>query len=198
MYERYVKKELSKVSKKDPECIEEMEEQLKYMQKSIGFMKQSQDQVLHRSKSDLRKRTVENSTLIQELHDLRQVKFANETKIKDLEYKIKSLSQAITASSRAIVKSGSKQTSNANLPVTNPHPLRVPRPAAEKPVKLPKCGKVYKGSPFESKLVNIQEKQRISEIQKDLEDKKEENFYLKLEINQLREQLSKIEEEPDQ
>ena len=195
LYDRYVKKELSKVSKKDPECIEEMNEQVKYMEKSIGFMRQSQNQVMLRSKSDLNKRTKENSTFIQELRQLRDSKIQNETKIKSLEYQIKAASQSIIASQRAQGKAGSNKASNSYLPAASPQPLPLPRPISAKPVKPNNRGKIYKGSPFESKIVNIQEKQRISEINKDLEEKKEENFYLKLEINQLREQLGKTEEE---
>jgi cilia- and flagella-associated protein 57 len=194
LYEKYVKKELSKVRKKDPECIEEMEEQLKYMEKSKGFMEKSQNQVLHRSKSDLRKRTIENSTLIEELRDLRDVKKNNELKIKDLEHKIKTKKQNIVVNTRSQLKSESKQASNSNLS-SNVLPLPAPRPVSSIPSKSSNKGKIYKGSPFESKLVNIQEKQRISEIQKELEEKKEENFYLKLEINELREQLEKTENE---
>ena len=147
---------------------------------------------MFRSKSDLRKRTTENATLIQELHELRSSKKANESLIKNLEYRIKSLTQAILANKRAQGKTGSNKASNSNLPANTPLPLPLPRPVSAKPVKMPR-GKVYKGSPFESKLVNVQEKQRIGELNKDLDDKKEENFYLKLEINQLREVLGKSE-----
>jgi chromosome segregation ATPase len=197
LYERYVKKELSKVSKKDPECIEEMEEQLKYMQKSIGFMKQSQNQVMYRSKSDLKKRTDENSTLIKELQDLRLVKNNNAQAINKLEYELNTLLRAMNAKEAGQSKGASKQGSSSNLPSINPLPIPVARPSSSKP-KAGARGKLYKGSPFESKLINVQEKQRISELQKDLDERKEENFYLKLEINQLREQLSKVEEDPSE
>jgi len=35
LFKNYVSSELGKVVKKDPECIEEMEEQINYMTKSI-------------------------------------------------------------------------------------------------------------------------------------------------------------------
>lgn len=198
LFEKYVKSEISKVSKKDPECIDEMEEQLKYMQKSIEFMKQAQDQVLYRSKSDLKKRTDENSTLIQELHELRTIKNSNGVTISELEYKLNNYIRTFNANEGGKKKGTSKQASNSNLPSINPAPLPVPRPNSGMPIKGVPKGKLYRGSPFESKLVNIQEKQRIGELEKDLSEKKEENYFLKIEINNLRDALSKIEEDPQE
>lgn len=195
LFERYVKRELSKVSKKDPECIKEMQEQVNYMNNSINYMARSQKQVMIRSQSDLKKRTDENSTLIKELQDLRETKDKNADKIKDLELEINKKTRDLTAAKVIVHNVASKQPSNSNLPSLTPQALPVPRPQSSKPVNNKSRGRVYKGSPFESKLVNVQEKQRISELEKDLDERKEENFYLKLEINQLREQLEKFDED---
>lgn len=198
LYIRYVKNELGKVSKKDPECIEEMEEQLKFMTKSINIMKGSLSQSHGRSKGDMRKRTIENSTLIQELHDLRKTKKANEMIIKQLEYRFKAIQQAIQINEKNQGKTlQGKQPSVSQLPAIAPLPIPQTRAKSARSKPLMQTGKLYKGSPFESKLINLQDKQRIGELTKDLEEKKEENFYLKVEINQLRDMLSK-EANPDE
>jgi WD40 repeat protein len=193
LFEKYVKRELSKVSKKDPECIKEMQEQVNYMNNSINYMTRSQKQVLVRSQSDLKKRTEENSTLINELQELRTIKEKNASRIKELELEINKKTRDLNATKASVNSLASKQPSSSNLPSINPQAAPPPRPQSSKPVGKPVRGRVYKGSPFESRLVNIQEKQRINELEKDLDERKEENFYLKLEINQLREQLEKFE-----
>lgn len=193
LFEKYVKRELSKVSKKDPECIKEMQEQVNYMNNSINYMAKSQKQVMIRSQSDLKKRTEENSSLINELQELRMIKEKNANRIKELELDINKKTRDLNAAKVSVASLASKQPSSSNLPSINPQAAPPPRPQSSKPTGKANKGRVYKGSPFESRLVNIQEKQRINELEKDLDERKEENFYLKLEINQLREQLEKFE-----
>ena len=73
IYETYVKKysdEILEKKKKDPETIEELDRQLKYMEKSIGTLRQMTTKAETRTKSSIKKRTKENTELINELNEL--------------------------------------------------------------------------------------------------------------------------------
>lgn len=52
--------------------------------------------------------------------------------------------------------------------------------------------RLYKGSAFESKLSHLQDKQRITMLQQEVNAKREEHNFLKSEINQLREMLARV------
>ena len=65
--------------KKDPETIEELDRQLKYMEKSIGSLRQMTTKAESRTKSSIKKRTKENTELINELNELRKSKLKLES-----------------------------------------------------------------------------------------------------------------------
>jgi TolA-binding protein len=74
IYEGYVKKysdEILEKKKKDPETIEELDRQLRYMEKSIGTLKGNTVKNEVRTKSNIKKKTKENTELIRELTELR-------------------------------------------------------------------------------------------------------------------------------
>lgn len=74
IYENYVKQysdEILEKKKKDPETIEELDRQLKYMEKSIGTLKGNTSKNESRTKTNIKKKTRENTELIRELNDLR-------------------------------------------------------------------------------------------------------------------------------
>lgn len=74
IYESYVKKyseEILEKKKKDPETIEELDRQLKYMEKSISTLKSNTSKNEGKAKSNIKKKTKENSELIKELQELR-------------------------------------------------------------------------------------------------------------------------------
>jgi len=57
--------------KKDPETIIELDKQLKYMEKSIDVLKQSSSKNHSKSKENIKRRTMENKNLIDDLSKLR-------------------------------------------------------------------------------------------------------------------------------
>ena len=74
IYESYVKKysdEILEKKKKDPETIEELDRQLKYMEKSVGALKQNTSKNESNTKVNIKKKTKENTELIAELNELR-------------------------------------------------------------------------------------------------------------------------------
>ena len=74
IYEEYVKKyseEIIEKKKKDPETIEELDRQLKYMEKSITALRGTTQKAEYQTKSNIKKRTHENKDLIDELNDIR-------------------------------------------------------------------------------------------------------------------------------
>lgn len=191
LYKKYVSTELGKVSKKDPECIDEMEEQMRYMQKSIGLMKDTQSRSEMKAKEDMHKRTMENSSLITELYQLRNAKKNNENRIKQLQLQMKNIQHAINTTEREIKqrKPSESQRSVTTLPDINPLP--VPRSISAKPKSTPPASKLYKGSVLDSKISQLQEKQRITQLNSEVQSRREENYYLKMELNRLRDEISK-------
>lgn len=63
LYHNYVKNEANK-AKKEPDNIEALEHQLKYMEKNLISLKEARSNAENRFRVDLRKRTHENSTLL--------------------------------------------------------------------------------------------------------------------------------------
>lgn len=74
IYEKYVKQysdEILEKKKKDPETIEELDRQLRYMEKSISTLKTNTVKNEQRTKSNIKKKTKDNTELIHELNELR-------------------------------------------------------------------------------------------------------------------------------
>jgi len=74
IYENYVKRysdEILEKKKKDPETIEELDRQLKYMEKSIHALRQNTSKNEGNTKVNIKKKTKENTELIAELNELR-------------------------------------------------------------------------------------------------------------------------------
>ena len=83
LYQKYVKNEVSKKGPtKGPENLEDMERAVKYMEKSITGMRDTTVKAEQRTIVDVRKLTYQNSTLIQELNQLRQDKREYEIQMK--------------------------------------------------------------------------------------------------------------------
>lgn len=171
LYQNYVRQDGSKI-RKDADSIEELEHQLKYMEKSITGIRENQKKSMKRFKVDMRKRTQENSTLIQELNKLR---FEN----KRDEFRIKQLEQMIDKSNETV--------KGRDLSPKEKRPSQSYKETAPTPF----LGHLNKQSPMEHKFASLQDRQRIIDLQNELEEKKEQNFYLRMEINQLREMLLK-------
>lgn len=89
IYEGYVKAysdEILEKKKKDPETIEELDRQLNYMYKSINTLQSNTVKNEGRTKSNIKKKTRENTQLIKSLKDLRMRKkeLENELEAKSL------------------------------------------------------------------------------------------------------------------
>jgi predicted nucleic acid-binding Zn-ribbon protein len=194
LFRTYVQNEVTKLSQEDPESLDELKRHLKYMEKTISGMKESQTKADSRVKVDIRKRTIENATLIQELNQLRSDKRKLELEAKQLQHQVKDYTHKLGQKDKEIEEvrtSMVKQQSSANLPAVNPTPP--PRASSARPNKqAPFTGRLYKGPSFENKFVSLQDKQRIVELQNELEERKEQIFVMKMEINQLKEMLSKL------
>lgn len=197
LFRTYVQNEVTKLSQEDPESLDELKRHLKYMEKTISGMRESQTKVDSRVKVDIRKRTIENATLIQELNQLRSDKHELEQRAKQLQHQVKDYAHKLGQKEKEIdeVRQTTmvKQQSSANLPAVNPTPPPQHRASSARPQKqTPYTGRLYKGPSFENKFVSLQDKQRIVELQNELEERKEQIFVLKMEINQLKEMLSKL------
>ena len=89
IYDNYVKRysdEILEKKKKDPETIEELDRQLKYMEKSISTLKQNTSKNEVNTKINIKKKTKENTELIHQLNELRVRKreLENELEAKSL------------------------------------------------------------------------------------------------------------------
>lgn len=178
LYQIYVKEDGFKI-RKDADNIEEMEHQLKYMEKSMTGIRDTQIKAESRFKVDMRKRTQENSTLIQELNKLRLDYKQSEMSIKQLQMQIAELEQEYTniGGKEKIIK----QISSTNLP----------KPKNKGQVQLTPYQACLQTSPTKARFATFQDRQRVMDLMNELEEKKEQNFYLRMEIAQLKETLLK-------
>jgi lysyl-tRNA synthetase class I len=74
LFKRFVKphaEEIQDKKRKDPETIEELDRQLKYMENYIGEFKQTSSKNHHKSLQNIKKRTDDNTKLIEELTKMR-------------------------------------------------------------------------------------------------------------------------------
>jgi len=84
IYDDYVKKysdDILEKKKKDPETIEELDRQLKYMEKSITALRSTTAKLEQQTKTNIKKRTIENSELIEELNKIRLEKTEQENRL---------------------------------------------------------------------------------------------------------------------
>ncbi|OMJ86865.1 hypothetical protein SteCoe_11496 [Stentor coeruleus] len=172
LYQAYVINE-GTVKRKDAESIEEIEHQLRYMEKSITGINNKQLKSMKRFKVDLRKRTQENSTLIQELNKLRLEKKKDEDKIKKLIGEIKEFEDKMKIKAQTpkpVVATGKIKTVSGT----------------------PYLNYLSKPSAVDNRLTSLQDRQRIIDLQNELEEKKEQNFYLRMELNELKELMKQV------
>ena len=121
IYETFVKKysdEILEKKKKDPETIEELDRQLKYMEKSIGSLRQMTTKAESRTKSSIKKRTKENTELINELNELRKSKLKLESQLEAETLRLQKLALDKTRLSRDMTskKHSSQATYSAHGP----------------------------------------------------------------------------------
>lgn len=174
LYQSYVIDD-GKLQRKDADSIEEIENQIRYKEKSITGLHNKQLKAMKRFKVDLRKRTQENSTLIQELNKLRLEKKNDEIKIRMLGMEFEKLEKEF----EELRKNGKNKVTSSVHAVT---------PGKQKSdSQTPFLNYLSKPTAIDSRLTSLQDRQRIIDLQNELEEKKEQNFYLRMEIDQLKE-----------
>lgn len=173
LYQAYVIDD-GKLQRKDADSIEEIENQIRYKEKSITGLHNKQLKAMKRFKVDLRKRTQENSTLIQELNKLRLEKKNDEIKIKMLGQELDKLREDLE---------GFKKNNKSKISVGAPASVGKNKVESQTPY----LNYLSKPSAVDSRLTSLQDRQRIIDLQNELEEKKEQNFYLRMEIDQLKE-----------
>jgi cilia- and flagella-associated protein 57 len=105
IYEDYVKaysEEILEKKKKDPETIEELDRQLKYMEKSITALRSTTVKAEVSTRGNIKKRTLENTDLIKQLNELRATKKNCESDLESETLKLQKLALDKTKLSRDI------------------------------------------------------------------------------------------------
>lgn len=91
IYKRFVKPHASEIQdkkKKDPETIEELDRQLKYMEKFISDFKALTSKNHNKSLKNIKKRTFDNQQLIEQLSEMRKIKEDHTAEIKKIDMSI--------------------------------------------------------------------------------------------------------------
>ena len=188
LFHTYVEEE--PLTKEDPESIAEMRRHVAHLELSMAGLRESKSKLGNRMKADARKRTLENSQLIQELNKLRGDKHELELKTKMLEQQVKGFSAQLSRmedETQKLATSGLHMMSTTSL---QPPTTFKPRATSAHPLKR-SLGQLHKGSSFDKKAFNLMDKQRIVELENELEVKKDHLFALTMEITHLRSQLTK-------
>jgi septal ring factor EnvC (AmiA/AmiB activator) len=182
--------ELLEKKKKDPETIEELDRQLRYMERSITQLKLNTMKNENRTRLHIKKKTTENTKLIKELNDLKVDKkdliAANKKlreDVRNLEEKIK----RIKGKEDEYDMPGSAQSMTAKMGQDEGIPSLVGgRPHS---VKKQSKGKLYKGTPYQYRMTNLEDKAKIAELTAQLEDTQQMVMIQKLEIRSLKERF---------
>ena len=91
LYNQFVKPlsdEIQQQKQKDPEIIEELDRQLKYMEKTIGSFRSTTQKNHAKSINNIKKRTTDNKALIDELSQLREEQRARQRDLNRLDMQI--------------------------------------------------------------------------------------------------------------
>ena len=178
LYQKYVKNEVKKGPTKGPENLEDMERAVKYMEKSITGMRDTTVKAETRTIVDVRKLTYQNSTLIQELNQLRMDKREYEIQIKQMKKQIDALTETLNIKDKSMRDIGASQSrTQKSVGSLRPRSNAGSRKAPNKLI------------PLETKST-IQDRQRMVELASDIEEKNHQVYFQKMEIQHLRETLS--------
>eukprot|EP00743_Colponemidia_sp_Colp-15_P006147 GILK01006607.1.p1 GENE.GILK01006607.1~~GILK01006607.1.p1 ORF type:complete len:1413 (-),score=360.36 GILK01006607.1:147-4334(-) len=211
LYQTYVKKDAVEKPQKDPESVEEMERQIRYMERSISTLRMRTHRSDSKARGDIQKKTLENSQLLAELNDIRMEKKKLQHQVQQLQMKVRMMEVECRAVSSPTPQPVTSPTPDPTVnsygaaPATVSTSNRTPSPDVSKPVfrplsaKTPKrvtAGKLYKGTmTAASSTVSLAEKHRMAEMLTALEDNNSQIQMQKMEINYLREQLQFILED---
>ena len=199
--------ELNQKKKKDPETVEELDRQLRYMERSMAGMKVHTIKNETRTKNDIKKRTKENTSLINALNILRKEKKGLEDKLQiqnqeivELKFKLDTKKRNEQASQmKGASKSMSKMKSSESEDVIPSMMHGRPKSGLTigKQGRAQAKGKVHKGTPFNYRNNQVDEKV-VQELQAQLEDNTQVILMQKLEIRSLKEQIIQMVGERDQ
>jgi len=193
LYQRYVRME--NVTKPDTQSLEELDRQVKLMEKKIKMMGTKGARAELACKLDIQKKSQENSALIVELNELRQEKVRLQQEVKSLNLHIRSLegppSQQRLPSAAKLPPSPSSPALGIREPSLPPAATRETPAAAVGKRMIPGTGGLKKGSPTASHMT-LEERQRMQNLLVQADLNQQQIQLQKLEIRILRDQLAKL------
>jgi len=181
--------ELLEKRKKDPETMEELERQLRYMERSITQLKVNTIKNENRTRLHIKKKTTENTKLITELNALKKDKkeliAANrqlKEQLRNVEEKMKKRREENNLAKPQSVQSMSHKAGQDDT---------IPSLLGGRPRSVKKAGKgkLYKGTPYMHRKTNLEDKAKIAELTAQLEDTQQMVMIQKLEIRSLKEKF---------
>lgn len=183
--------ELLDKKKKDPETIEELDRQLRYMERSITQLKVNTIKNENRTRLHIKKKTNENTKLISELNDLKKDKKELIDTNKQLKEQLRDLEEKMKRSKRREEADFGKQASVHSMTVKAPQEESIPSLIGGRPhsVKKQGKGKLFKGTPYQYRMTNLEDKAKIAELTAQLEDTQQMVVIQKLEIRSLKEKF---------
>ena len=180
--------DLLEKKKKDPETIEELDRQLRYMERSITQLKVNTIKNENRTRQHIKKKTMENTGLINELNKLkieRKTLKDENKKLREENTDLKDKQNMTKKQDDMIHKQHSVQSMTGKT-VDDSIPSLINRPHS---VKKQGKGRLYKGTPYQYRKTNLEDKAKIAEISAQLEDAQQMVMIQKLEIRSLKEKF---------
>jgi hypothetical protein len=184
--------ELLEKKKKDPETIEELEGQLRYNERSIIQLKVNTIKNENRTRLHIKKKTSENTKLIMELNALKKDKKLLIGENKKYREEIRNIEEKMKRSRRRDDGDhGNQQASAQSLTHKYGNEDSIPSLVGGRPhsVKKQNNGKLYKGTPYQYRMTNLEDKARISELSNQIEETQQVVLIQKLEIKSLKEKF---------
>lgn len=161
LYNQFVKPlsdEIQQQKQKDPEIIEELDRQLKYMEKTIGSFRSTTQKNHAKSINNIKKRTTDNKALIDELSQLREEQRARQRDLNRLDMQIqgvalkkKRLESDLDQLKTKIkdIKSEEEKVKKTSAPLWNTKDYEAEQ--LERDKRAVSRGKLQKGSMFKNK-----------------------------------------------
>lgn len=184
--------ELLEKKKKDPETIEELDRQLRYMERSITQLKVNTIKNENRTRLHIKKKTGENTKLITELNDLKKHKKELIAANKQLKEELRNLEEKMKRGRRRDEAELGNQASVQSMTNKYGNEESIPSLVGGRPHSVKKSqnqGKLYKGTPYQYRMTNLEDKARISELTNQIEETQQVVLIQKLEIKSLKEKF---------
>jgi chromosome segregation ATPase len=206
MYHEYVKNQDEHVSKEDQQSMKELDRQMKLMERKIQSLAMKGGRTELACKTDIQRKSHENSLLIHELNELRLEKRGLQDQVKNLELSLRQCQQKLEniSNERGMLRSGS---SGRLMPIANePQPPSgrpsgsvPPKPAGRRPpspgvssAERRAAGTLRKGA---TSHMPPEERQRMQNLLLTADLNSQQIQMQKLENKILRDQVQKLLEE---